>query len=111
MKPCFVRAIPALSIALLLSVSLKAQTAYSMHTIAAGETLSALAKEYHTTVGDIMRINGMHADSKLQIGEKVKIPATSQPVKREEETATKPAKQSAVAPVKETEEPLVSSKE
>jgi LysM repeat protein len=113
MKPCFVRAIPALSIALLLSASLKAQTAYSMHTIAAGETLSALAKEYHTTVGDIMRINGMHADSKLQIGEKVKIPATSQKVKREEEeAATKPAKQAAAAPAKEPEVPAaVSSKE
>jgi LysM repeat protein len=112
MKPCFVRAIPALSIALLLSASLKAQTAYSMHTIAAGETLSALAKEYHTTVGDIMRINGMHADSKLQIGEKVKIPATSQKVKREEEeAATKPAKQIAAAPAKEPEVPAVSSKE
>jgi len=98
MKRCFVRALPALSIALLLSGSLKAQTAYSMHTIAAGETLSALAKEYHTTVGDIMRINGMHSNSKLQIGEKIKIPATSQPVKREESAATTPpaAKQPAV---------------
>jgi LysM repeat protein len=94
MKLCFVRALPALGIALLLSGSIKAQSAYTMHTIAGGETLSALAKEYHTTVGDIMRLNGMHADSKLQIGEKIKIPATSQPIQREAEATSAPAKTS-----------------
>src|SRR4051794_33433064 len=100
MKLSFVRALPVLGIALLLSGSLKAQTADSMHTIAAGETLSALAKEYHTTVGDIMRINGMHSNSKLQIGEKIKVPATSQPVKREEPAASTPEK--ATTPAKTT---------
>src|SRR4051812_13872721 len=90
MKLCFVRALPALGIALLLSGSIKAQMAYTMHTIASGESLSALAKEYHTTVGDIMRLNGMHADSKLQIGEKIKIPATSQPVQRDAEAKSTP---------------------
>ena len=94
MKLCFVRALPVLGIALLLSGSLKAQSAYTMHTIAGGETLSALAKEYHTTVGDIMRLNSMHSDSKLKIGEKIKIPATSQPVKREGSEAPTPTKTS-----------------
>src|SRR4051812_1542246 len=94
MKLCFVRVLPALGIALLLSGSIKAQSAYTMHTIASGETLSAMAKEYHTTVGDIMRINGMHADSKLKIGEKIKIPATSQPVKRETSETSTPATKS-----------------
>src|SRR4051795_10675812 len=94
MKSSFIRVIPTLSIALLLSVSLKAQSAYTMHTIAGGETLSALAKEYHTTVGDIMRLNSMHSDSKLKIGEKIKIPATSQPIKREASEAPTPSKAS-----------------
>ncbi|MDI9366594.1 MAG: LysM peptidoglycan-binding domain-containing protein [Flavobacterium sp.] len=44
-----------------------------VHTIKQGETLSALAKKYSTTVGDIMRLNGMNSDSKLQIGQVVKI--------------------------------------
>lgn len=45
------------------------------HVVASGETLSAIAKEYKTTVGDIMRLNGMNAKSQLQIGKSIKIPA------------------------------------
>jgi LysM repeat protein len=45
-----------------------------VHVIKHGETLSALARQYHTTVGDIMRLNGMNSKSVLRIGEKVKIP-------------------------------------
>ena len=52
-----------------------AQLAYSEHTLATGETLSVLAKNYHTTVGDIMRMNGMNAQSQLHVGDKIKIPA------------------------------------
>ncbi len=54
---------------------IQAQSAYSMHTIATGETLSVLAKNYHTTVGDIMRLNAMNTKSQLHIGDKIKIPA------------------------------------
>lgn len=82
---------------LLFSVKTNAQSAYSMHTIATGETLSALAKSYHTTVGDIMRLNGMDSKSQLRIGDKIKIPAGGTVV------AQKPA-QPAPAPVKEQNE-------
>lgn len=47
---------------------------FIMHTLKKGETLSALAKQFKTTVGDIMRLNGMHADSKLVLGSEIKIP-------------------------------------
>jgi len=47
---------------------------YTMHTLAKGETLSVLAEKYHTTVGDIMRLNGMDTKSRLEIGKKIKIP-------------------------------------
>ncbi len=75
-----------------------AQSAYSMHILEAGETLSMLAKSYHTTVGDIMRMNGMNAQSQLQIGEKIKIPASTvvvpaQPVKA---TSTAPVRHSSI---------------
>lgn len=53
-----------------------AQTNYRNHTLKQGETLSMLAQQYNTTVGDIMRMNGMHADTKLVYGSKIKIPAT-----------------------------------
>ena len=53
-----------------------AQTNYVSHTLKEGETLSMLAQQYNTSVGDIMRINGMHADTKLVYGSKIKIPST-----------------------------------
>lgn len=53
-----------------------AQNQPIVHTIKQGETLSALAKKYSTTVGDIMRLNGMNSNSKLQIGQAVKIPSS-----------------------------------
>lgn len=52
------------------------QSNYVSHTLKTGETLSALAKQYNTNVGDIMRMNGMHADSKLVYGSVIKIPST-----------------------------------
>ena len=54
--------------------SLMAQSVQTVHVIKEGETLSQLARKYGTTVGDIMRFNGMGTDSKLFVGEKVKIP-------------------------------------
>ncbi len=67
----------ALAIALFFSAqNLQAQSTYIKHTLKEGESLSALAKEYNTSVGDIMRINGMHADTKLAYGSIIKIPST-----------------------------------
>ena len=84
-----------------------AQHKFIIHTIKDGETLSALAKKHGTTVGDIMRLNGMNTDSKLSIGEKVKIPTDGKPVKvnvaATEHTATiavPPANTNAPTPAK-----------
>jgi LysM repeat protein len=69
------------SFSMLLFVSLRAQTGNTIvHVIKHGETLSALARQYHTTVGDIMRLNGMNSKSVLRIGEKVKIPVKGEKV-------------------------------
>src|SRR6478736_5801754 len=53
-----------------------AQTNYVSHTLKEGETLSTLAQQYNTSVGDIMRLNGMHADTKLVYGSQIKVPST-----------------------------------
>ena len=53
---------------------------YTTHTLEQGETLSVLAAKYKTTVGDIMRLNGMHAQSQLVVGAKIKIPAAGKTV-------------------------------
>ncbi len=47
------------------------------HLVKSGETLSGIAKQYHTTVGDIMRLNGMTSRTILQIGKTIKIPAAA----------------------------------
>ena len=84
MKQGIFRALSAITLLFFLCLPALAQTAaYTVHTIVAGESLSGLARDYHTTVGDIMRLNDMHTDSKLTLGQKLKIPATSDPVQRE----------------------------
>jgi LysM repeat protein len=55
---------------------LSAQNNYVTHILKQGESLSMLAQEYNTSVGDIMRLNGMHADTKLVYGSTIKIPST-----------------------------------
>lgn len=55
-----------------------AQSNYIKHTLKQGETLSMLAQQYNTNVGDIMRMNGMHADTKLVYGSQIKIPSAKQ---------------------------------
>ena len=47
------------------------------HLVKSGETLSGIAKQYHTSVGDIMRLNGMTSRTILQIGKTIKIPAAA----------------------------------
>lgn len=73
---------------------------YSTHKIAKGETLSIIAAKYKTTVGDIMRLNDMNAQSQLKIGEKIKIPA--------EGTAVPPAV-AAKAPAETPKKTIVST--
>ena len=81
------------------SAVVSAQSAYSMHKLEEGETLSSLAKNYHTTVGDIMRMNGMNTQSQLQVGEQIKIPAGGTVVVQKPAATTVAT---AAAPVKAT---------
>jgi LysM repeat protein len=70
-----------ISIIIAFATALPAQTEdYLLHTIKKGETLSSLAKKFHTTVGNIMRLNSMNSKSVLKLGQKVKIPINSDDV-------------------------------
>lgn len=60
---------------LLIIGTASAQSDIVLHTIKQGETLSVLAIKYGTSVGDIMRLNGMNSKSQLKIGEAIKIPS------------------------------------
>lgn len=50
------------------------QKNYLLYAVQQGETLSIIAKKYQTTVGDIMRLNGMNSQSRLVYGSTIKIP-------------------------------------
>lgn len=107
------RLLYVLVIVLLVQLASYAQTVqYITHTIEKGETLSALGAKYKTTVGDIMRLNGMNSQSKLSIGQKVKIPLKGAKVPAQG-TAAKPApvagKPVAQAPAPATGSPAVAS--
>jgi len=72
--------------------TLKAQ---EIHIVKMRETLSSIAHEYHITVGDLMRFNNLNSKSKLQIGERIKIPSKHQVkevVKEEKKPVEKQAK-------------------
>jgi LysM repeat protein len=60
-----------------MSVSSAQEPKYLLHKLVTGETLSQLAVKYNTTVGSIMRLNRMNAQSKLVYGTTIKIPDTS----------------------------------
>lgn len=75
---------------------LSAQTNYISYTIKSGETLSLLAKRYNTTVGDIMRLNGMHTNSKIEAGEKIKIPSKTSVTTAKKEAINAPENTSSV---------------
>ncbi|MEI6184125.1 MAG: LysM peptidoglycan-binding domain-containing protein [Bacteroidota bacterium] len=91
---------------ILISDQLPAQ---EVHKVQMRETLSSIAHKYHVTVGDLMRYNGLNAKSKLQIGERIKIPSKNQ-LKETVKEDVKPAKKAEpVAEIKETK--VVSSTE
>jgi membrane-bound lytic murein transglycosylase D len=55
-------------------VSLPPQRAFSYHRVRHGETLSVIARKYHTSVGSIMRANNLHRSNFIVAGKSLKIP-------------------------------------
>lgn len=68
-----------LLVGITVSIVATAQTGNIVHAIKQGETLSALAIKYATTVGNIMRLNRMNTKSQLTIGQIIKIPTITKP--------------------------------
>ncbi|MFO7555524.1 MAG: LysM peptidoglycan-binding domain-containing protein [Desulfobacterales bacterium] len=57
-----------------IKVSHPPQPAYVYHRIRPGESLSAIARRYHTSVSKIMRANNLRKSSYIVAGKKLKIP-------------------------------------
>ncbi len=55
-------------------VSYPPQSAYVYHRIRPGESLSTIARRYHSSVRKIMRANNLHRSSYIVAGRKLKIP-------------------------------------
>lgn len=49
------------------------RAAMKYHTIRSGDTLSGIAKKYHTTVGALCRMNGIKPTTTLQIGRRIRV--------------------------------------
>lgn len=47
---------------------------YTIHSVKKGETLSAIASKYHTTVKKIIALNNIKNINKIQVGQKIKVP-------------------------------------
>ena len=47
--------------------------AMKYHTVRSGDTLSAIARKYHTSVAEICRLNGIKASTILQIGKRLRV--------------------------------------
>lgn len=47
------------------------------HIVSKGETLTSIAREYNVTVGDLMQVNTVTDDRKLQIGQVIVLPAAA----------------------------------
>jgi LysM repeat protein len=53
--------------------------AENTHTVARGETLTSIAKMHNVTVSDLVKINHIENDRKLQIGQTIVIPGPATP--------------------------------
>jgi len=51
----------------------KAQKAQKFHVIKRGDTLGAIARKHHTTVGKLCKLNNLKATSILKLGKKLKV--------------------------------------
>ena len=63
-------------------VSNPPQRAYAYHRVRSGETLSTIARRYHTSVKKIMRANNLRRSSYIVAGKKLKIPQRGMVVNR-----------------------------
>ncbi len=59
----------------LLSLSWSQTQGWQWHTVQKGETLYGLARQYQTTVNQIVQLNGWKAPRPLKVGEKIRVPA------------------------------------
>ncbi|MFZ1799144.1 MAG: LysM peptidoglycan-binding domain-containing protein [Chitinophagaceae bacterium] len=69
------------------NITAQAQENYATHIVVKGETLSGIAKTFHTTTSELMRINNFNSKSILKIGEKIKVPAAKKTVAPKESNA------------------------
>lgn len=51
-----------------------AQQSIGTYTVKKGETLTAIASKHHCTLSELMRLNALNTKSKIQPGQKIKVP-------------------------------------
>lgn len=63
---------------IVISLGVQAQSQkVSYHIVKRGENLSAISRQYKITLSEIMKMNNMNFESRLQVGDSIKVPATA----------------------------------
>ena len=62
----------------------------AQHRIAKGQTLATIAKQYHTTVKAIVKLNNLSGPRKIRVGQVLKIPGDYVSIAQKHERATPP---------------------
>ena len=62
----------------------KASASQSQYVVAKGDTLTSIAARYHLAAADLKSANGIVDERKLQVGQKLTIPAHSAAVKKDD---------------------------
>ena len=63
------------------------------HTVAKGETLTSIAKQYNIPLSDLQKLNTITNDRKLQIGQTLKVPVPATPAPEKTPDAPAPKKE------------------
>jgi LysM repeat protein len=63
------------------------------HTVAKGETLTSIAKQYNIPLSDLQKLNKITNDRKLQIGQTLNVPAPTTPTLEKTPDAPAPKKE------------------
>src|SRR5262245_9046165 len=81
----------------------------SVHVVAAGETLSKIARQYHKPVSEIIKANNIQANATLSVGDRLVIPGAAAPAAKPSAAAPAAQAKPAVSAVVNPNEPAQSA--
>ncbi|HEY0638510.1 MAG TPA: LysM peptidoglycan-binding domain-containing protein [Pseudonocardiaceae bacterium] len=68
---------PGLDVVTVPVILIPGMTGYRIHLVAAGDTLSAIARDNHSTVADLVAANGIPNPDVIRVGQILRVPLTA----------------------------------